>query len=79
MVQGLGHWICITVALHSNPILTSGQDSVSGSPDATLPPFVNIQLVASSQLGFLLRSLLSLNNNNYYCFLQIIESKVPMN
>ena len=78
MVQWLGHWVCITVASHSNPILTSGQDSVSGSPDATLPPFVNTQLVASCQLRFLLRSLLSLNNNNY-CFLQIIESKVPMN
>jgi len=78
VVQWLGHWVCITVASRSNPILTSGQDSVSDSPDATLPPFVNIQLVASCQLGFSLRSLLSLNNNSC-CFLHIIESKGPMN
>ena len=49
------------VALGSNPVLTSGQDLFPVVPDSTLPRFVNSQLFASCQLGFLIMFLLSLN------------------
>ena len=51
MVSALG---LHTVALGSNPILTSGLDLFPVVPDSTLPRFVNSQLVASFQLGFLI-------------------------
>ena len=38
----------------SNLILTSGVDLFPVDPDSTLPRFVNSQLVASCQLGFLI-------------------------
>ena len=41
------------VASGSNPVQTSGQDLYPVVPDSTLPRFVNSQLVASCQLGFL--------------------------
>ena len=43
-----------------NPVLTSGQDLFPVVPDSTSPRFVNSQLVASSQMGFLIMFLLSL-------------------
>lgn len=63
----------------SSPVLTSDQDLfpiiiVLGS---TLPHFVNSQLVASCQFGFLVMFLLSLCNNNY-CFFKIIKRRVPV-
>ena len=57
-----------------NPVLTAGLDLFLVVPDSTLPRFVNSQLVASCQLGFLIMFLLSLN-----CFFQIIKSGVPVN
>ena len=62
------------VALGSTTVLDSGQDLFAVVPDSTLPCFVNSQLVASCQLGFLIMFLLSLN-----CFFQIIRSGVPVN
>ena len=56
-----------TVALSSNPVLTSGLDFFPVVPDSTLPRFENSQLVASCQLESLMMFLLSLN-----CYLQII-------
>ena len=38
----------------SNPVITSGLDLFPVVPDSTLPRFVNSQLVASRQLGFLI-------------------------
>ena len=38
----------------SNPVITSGLDLSPVVPDSTLPCFVNSQLVASHQLGFLI-------------------------
>ena len=38
----------------SNPVITSGLDLFPVVPDSTLPCFVNSQLVASRQLGFLI-------------------------
>ena len=58
----------------SNPVLTSGLDLFPVVPDSTLPRFVNSQLVASCQLGFLMMFLLSLN-----CFFHIVKSGVPVN
>ena len=55
----------------SNPLLICQFPVV---PDSTLPRFVNSQLVASCQLGFLIVFLLSLN-----CFFEIIKSGVPVN
>ena len=37
-----------------NPVITSGLDLFPVVPDSTLPCFVNSQLVASCQLGFLI-------------------------
>ena len=71
MVRVLGLHV---VALCSNLILTSGQDLFPVVPDSTLPRFVNNQLVACCQLGFLIMFLLSLN-----CCFQIIKSGVPVN
>ena len=47
-----------TIGLHavapgSNPVLTSGLDLFLVVPESTPPCFVNSQLVASCQLGFL--------------------------
>ena len=42
------------VAPCSNPVLTFGKDLFPVVPDSTLPRFVNSQLVASCQLGFLI-------------------------
>jgi len=42
------------VALGSNPDLTSGQGFFKVVSDSTLPHFVNSQLIASLQLGFLM-------------------------
>ena len=55
----------------SYPVLTSGLDLFPVVPDSTLPRFVNSQLVASCQLGFLMMFLLSLN-----CFFHIVKSGV---
>ena len=49
------------VAPVSNPVLTSGQDLFPVVSDSTLSHFVNSQLVAFWQLGFLIMFLLSLN------------------
>ena len=38
----------------SNPVITSGLDLFPVVPDSTIPCFVNSQLVASRQLGFLI-------------------------
>ena len=57
MVRVLGLHV---VALCSNSVLTSGQDLFLVVPDSTLPCFVNSQVVASCQLGFLIMLLLSL-------------------
>ena len=57
----------------SNPALTS-LDLFPVVPDSTLPRFVNSQLVASCQLGFLIVFLLSLN-----CFFHVVKSGVPVN
>ena len=46
------------VAPGSNPDLTSDLDLFQVVPDSTLPRFVNSQLVASCQLGFLIMFLL---------------------
>ena len=67
-----------TLGLHaaapgSNPVLTSGLDLFPVVPDSTLPRFVNSQLVASRQLGFLM-FLLSLN-----CYFHLVNSGVPVN
>ena len=50
-----------TVAPCSNPdpVLISGQELFPVVPDSTIPRFVNSQLVASCQLGFLIMFLLS--------------------
>lgn len=61
----------------SNPVLTSDQDLFPVALGSTLPHFVNSQLVASCQFGFLVMFLLSLNNNNY-CFFKIIKRRVPV-
>ena len=42
------------VALGSNPVLTSGYGLFPVVSDSTLPPFVNSQLIASWQMGFLM-------------------------
>ena len=57
MVRALG---LHAIASGSNPVLTSGQDLFPVDPDSTPPRFVNSQLVASCQLGFLIMFLLSL-------------------
>ena len=62
------------VAPGSNPVLTSGLNLFPVVPDSTLPRFVNGQLVASCQLGFVIMFPLSLN-----CFFQIIKSGAPLN
>ena len=47
--------LCLNVtAPSSDPTLTSGLDLLLVVPDSTLPLFVNSQLVASCQLGFLI-------------------------
>ena len=51
MVRALG---LHAVAPGSNPVITSGLDLFPVVPDSTLPCFVNSQLVASRQLGFLI-------------------------
>ena len=51
MVRALG---LHAAALGSNPVLTSSLDLFSVVPDSTPPCFVNSQLVASRQLGFLI-------------------------
>ena len=56
MVRALG---LHAVAPGSNPVLTSGLDLFSVVPDSAPPRFVNGQLVASRQLGFLTMFLLS--------------------
>ena len=66
------------VAPGSNPALTSVQDLFLVVLGSTLPRFVNSQLVASCQLGFIIMFLSSLNNLNNYCFFQI-KSGVPVN
>ena len=43
----------------SNPVVSSGLDLFPVVPDSTLPRFVNSQLVAFCQLGFLIMFLLS--------------------
>ena len=55
----------------SSPVLIAGLDLFE---DSILPRFVNGQLVATFQLGFLIMFLLSLN-----CFFQINKSGVPVN
>ena len=40
----------------SNPVLTSGLDLFLVVPDSTPPGFVNNQLVASRQMGFLINN-----------------------
>ena len=54
----------------SNAVLTSGLVV----PDSTPPGFVNSQLVASRQLGFLVMFQLSLN-----CYFHLVNSGVPVN
>ena len=72
MVRALG---LHAAAPGSNPVLTSGLDLFPVVPDSTLPRFVNSQLVASCQLGFLIiMFLLTLN-----CFFYIVKSGVPVN
>ena len=71
MVRALG---LHAAAPGSNPVLTSGLDLFLVVPDSTLPRFVNSQLVASCQLGFLIMFLLTLN-----CFFHIVKSGVPVN
>ena len=66
MVRALG---LHAAAPGSNPVLTSGLDLFPVVPDSTLPRFVNSQLVASCQLGFLIMFLLTLN-----CFFHIVKS-----
>ena len=51
MVRALG---LHAAALGSNPVITSALDLFLVVPDSTLPRFVNSQLVASRQLGFLI-------------------------
>ena len=55
MVQWLG---LHAVASGSNPVLTCGQDLFPVVPDSILPRFVNSQLVAPCQMGFLIMFLL---------------------
>ena len=64
------------VCMQLSQVLTTGfgLDLFPVGPDSTLLRFVNSQLVASCQLGFLIMFLLSLN-----CFFQIIKSGVPVN
>ena len=50
MARALGLHV---VSPGSNPVLTSGLDLFSVVLDSTLPRFVNSQLVAYRQLGFL--------------------------
>ena len=71
MVRALG---LHAAAPGSNPVLTSGKDFFPVVPDSTLPRFVNSQLVASCQLGFLIMFLLTLN-----CFFHIVKSGMPVN
>ena len=71
MVRALGFH---AAAPGSNPVLTSGYDLFPVVPDSTPPRFVNSQLVASCQLGFLIMFLLTLN-----CFFHIVKSGVPVN
>ena len=58
----------------SNPVLTCGLDSFPVVPDSTPPRFVNSQLVASRQLGFLPMFMLRLN-----CYFHLVNSGVPVN
>ena len=58
----------------SNPVLTSGLDLFPVVQDLTPPHFVNSQLVAFHQLGFLIMFLLSLN-----CYFHLVNSRVPVN
>ena len=51
LVRALGLHVA---APGSNPVLTSGLDLFPVLPDSTPPHFVNSQLVASHQLGFLI-------------------------
>ena len=71
VVKALGLHVLIP---GSKPVLTSGQDLCPAVPDSTPPFFVNNQLVASCQLGFLAMFLLRLN-----CFFQMIKTGVPAN
>ena len=58
----------------SNPVLTSGLDLFRVAPDSTPPRFVNSELVANRQVGFLTMFLLSLN-----CYFHLVNSGVPVN
>ena len=51
MVRALG---LHAAAPGSNSVITSGLDLFPVVPDSTLPCFVNSQLVASRQVGFLI-------------------------
>ena len=70
MVRALG---LHAAAPGSNPVLTSGLDLFPVVPDSTPPHFVNSQLVASRQLGFLIMFPLSLN-----CYFHLVNSGVPV-
>ena len=74
MVEWLGRWVCMRLLRVQIPFLTSCLDLFPVVPDSTLPRFVNSQLVASCQLGFLIMFLLTLN-----CFFHIVKSGVPVN
>ena len=71
MVRALG---LHAVAPGSNPVLTFGLDLFPVVPDSTPPRFVNSQLAASRQLGFLIMFPLSLN-----CYFHLVNSGVPVN
>ena len=58
----------------SNPVLTSGQNLFPVVLDLTLPCYVNSQLIASCQLGFLIMFLVSLN-----CSFRFIKIGEPVN
>ena len=70
MVQWLRRRVCIRLPPGANPVLTSDQDLLPVVLHTTLPPFVNSQLVASCQLGFLIMFPISLN-----CLFQLIKKK----
>ena len=74
MVEWLGRLGLHAAAPDLNPVLTSGSDLFPVVPDSFLPRFVNSQLVASCQLGFLIIFLLSLN-----CFFHIVNCGLPVN
>ena len=58
----------------SNPVQACGLDLFPSCLGFNSTTFVNSQLVASCQLGFLIMFLLSFN-----CFFLIIKSEVPVN